>query len=286
MFVAKIENTKKQILTLTQDESRFQIYNIEGLNPPKATINSSKIAGLDGSKFNSAKLDERNIVIYIKLNGNVEANRLFLYSFFNTKEWCKFYYKNGSRDVYIEGYVEAAECSLFTNNEIMQVSILCPNPYFKAMQEIVDDISKTISKFTFPFSINLNEPIEISTLDTSKVTNVYNDSETETGVIIQIDVLDNVNVILIRSVTTGETLRLTYAFMENDRIIIDTNKGKKSIILIRNAIQYNIFGAMAKGSSFFQLGIGDNWFSYLIDSGVNDDLVNISFKHYTLYRGV
>lgn len=286
MFVAKIENTKKQILTLTQDESRFQIYNIEGLNPPKATINSSKIAGLDGAKFNSAKLDERNIVIYIKLNGDVEANRLFLYSFFNTKEWCKFYYKNGSRDVYIEGYVEAAECSLFTNNEIMQVSILCPNPYFKAMQEIVDDISKTIGKFTFPFSINIDEPIEISTLDTSKVTNVYNDSETETGVIIQIDVLDNVNQILIRSVTTGETLRLTYAFMENDRIIIDTNKGKKSITLMRNAIQYNLFTAMAKGSAFFQLGIGDNWFSYLVDSGVNDDLVNISFKHYTLYRGV
>ncbi|MCQ2978207.1 MAG: phage tail family protein [Clostridia bacterium] len=286
MFVAKIENTKKQILTLTQNESQFQVYNIQGLNPPNAAINFSKVAGLDGSRFNSAKLEERNIVIYIKLNGDIEANRLYLYTFFNTKEWCKFYYKNGSRDVYIEGYVETAECDLFTNNEIMQISIICPNPYFKAMQEIVDDISKALAAFVFPFSINQNEPIAFSTIDTSKVTNVYNDSESETGVIIEIDVLGNVNTIMITNISSGETFKLSYSFMENDKVIIDTNVGEKSITLIRNGIKYNIFAAINKGSNFFQLSIGDNWFSYLVDDGDNDNLIHIAFKHYTLYRGV
>lgn len=286
MFVAKIENTKNQILTLTQDESRFQVYSIQGLNPPKAALNFSKVAGLDGSRFNSAKLEERNIVIYIKLNGNIEANRIYLYTFFNTKEWCKFYYKNGSRDVYIEGYVETAECDLFSNNEMMQISIICPNPYFKAMQEIVNDISKALAKFVFPFSINQNEPMAFSTIDTSKVTNVYNDSESETGVIIEIDILGNVNSIMIRSVSTGETFKLSYSFEENDKVIIDTNVGEKSITLIRNGIKYNIFAAINKGSNFFQLSIGDNWFSYLVDDGDNDNLIHIAFKHYTLYRGV
>lgn len=286
MFVAKIENKKKQILTLTQDESRFQVYSIQGLNPPKATINFAKVAGLDGSRFNSAKLEERNIVIYIKLKGDIEANRIYLYSFFNTKEWCKFYYKNGSRDVYIEGYVETAECDLFTNSEIMQISIICPNPYFKAMQEIVDDISKALARFVFPFSINQNEPIPFSTIDTSKVTNVYNDSESETGVIVEIDVLGPVHSIMIRSVSTGETFKLNHSFIENDKIIIDTNVGGKSISLIRNGVKSNIFSAITKGSSFFQLSIGDNWFSYLIDDGDNDNLINIAFRHYTLYRGV
>lgn len=286
MFVAKIENTKNQILTLTQDESRFQVYSIQGLNPPKAAINFSKVAGLDGGKFNSAKLDERNIVIYIKLNGDVEANRIYLYTFFNTKEWCKFYYKNGSRDVYIEGYVETAECDLFTNNEIMQISIICPNPYFKAMQEIVDDISKAIGAFKFPFSINISNPIPFSTIDTTKITNVYNDSETETGVTIEVDISNTINNLLIRNVSTGETFRLNYHFIENDKVIIDTNKGQKSITLIRDAIRYNIFTSIVKGSTFFQLAIGDNFFSYLADNGANDDSIHITFKHYTLYRGV
>ena len=72
MFECKIENKKNNILTLTQSEESFQVYDVQGLNPPKAQINNSKIAGIDGSKFNSSKLDERNInsddIIYIRPN--------------------------------------------------------------------------------------------------------------------------------------------------------------------------------------------------------------------------
>lgn len=286
MFECKIENTKNNVLTLTQNESNFQIYDIEGLNPPKAQINISKIAGVDGGKFNSSKLEERNLVIYIKLNGNVEENRLRLYSFFNTREWCKFYYRNGSRDVYIEGYVETCEVSLFSSNEIMQVSIVCPNPYFKAIDEIVDDISKALAEFEFPFSINTNDPIPISSIDTSRITNVYNDSESETGVTVEIEVLGNISSLEIRNVSSGDSLKLNYSFIENDKVIINTNIGEKSVKLVRGGITYNIFTSITKNSKFFQLSIGDNFFSYLANDGASDDLIQIRFKHYTLYRGV
>ena len=75
MFEARIENTKGSILTLTNNESKFQLISITGLNPPKAQINVSTIAGLDGAKFNSAKLETRNVVINLKINGDVEENR-------------------------------------------------------------------------------------------------------------------------------------------------------------------------------------------------------------------
>lgn len=286
MFTCKIENTRNNILTLTQMESIYQIISIVGLNPPNAQINTSKIAGLDGSQFNSSTLNERNIVITIKINGDVERNRIALYRFFRNKEWCKFYYKNGTRDVYIEGYVETVEVDLFSQSETMQISILCPSPYFKDANEIIDDISKALGAFEFPFAINVNNPIEISTINTTKITNVYNDSESETGVIIEIDVLGAVNKILIRNTQTGKTFTLNYNFIKNDKIIIDTNKGNKSIYLIRNAQRTNIFTSMRKGSTFFQLDIGDNLFSYLADDGATDELVNIRFRHYTLYGGV
>ena len=99
MYILKVENITNNVLTLTQRESDFQVLQIDGLNPPNAQINRSTVAGLDGSKFNSSKLNERNIVITIKLNGDIEKNRLYLYSFFNTKRWCKIYYKNESLDV-------------------------------------------------------------------------------------------------------------------------------------------------------------------------------------------
>ena len=71
MFTLKIENIKNTILELTQNESNYQILSVKGLNPPNAQINRSTIAGLDGSKCNSSKLEERNIVITLKLNGDI-----------------------------------------------------------------------------------------------------------------------------------------------------------------------------------------------------------------------
>lgn len=286
MFTAKIENTKNNILTLTQSESDFQIISIEGLNPPNAQINTSKIVGLDGSRFNSSTLNERNIVITLKLNGDVERNRIKLYSFFRNKEWCKFHYQNGIRNVYIEGYVESCEVGLFTNNEIMQVSILCPNPYFKNAEEIINDISKTLSEFEFPFAINVDDPVVISTIDMIRITNLYNDSESETGVIIEIELLSNANKIQINNITSNQIFILQHEFLEGDKIIIDTNKCNKKVSLIRNASTENLFTSIIKGSTFFTLDIGDNLFSYLVDDGNNDHAVHILFKYYTQYGGV
>lgn len=285
MFTCKIENIKNNILTLTQKEEDYQIIGITGLTPPSAQINTSKIAGLDGSQFNSSTLNERNIVITIKLNGDVEKNRINLYSFFRSKEWCRFYYENDTRNVYIEGYVESFDGDLFSNREIMQISILCPNPYFKDAEEILDDISKSLAAFEFPFAIE-SPGVEISTIDTTRITNVCNNSEIETGIIIEIDLLSAANKIQITNITTGETFTLNHSFVENDKIIIDTNKGNKSVTLIRDAETINLFTKMRRGSKFFQLNIGDNFFSYLVDDGNNDDAIHIIFKHYKLFGGV
>ncbi len=284
MFTCKVENTRNNVLTLTQDEDNFQVLKITGLNPPKAQINTTKMATLDGKKFNSSTLNERNIVITVKLNGDVEKNRIRLYSFFRPKEWCKFYYKNNSRNVFIEAYTENVECDLFTNNETMQISLLCPEPYFKDIQEIIDDISKILSKFEFPFSID-EEGIEFSTLDISKITNIHNISEMDTGVTINIDIYSHIEKLLIKNTSTGETLTLNYQFQSNDKVIINTNKGHKSIKLIRNAETINIFSAIEKGSAFFRLNIGDSFFSYLADDGENDSFVHIVFRRNTLYGG-
>ena len=105
MYTAKIENSGGEVLTLTWAESKWQVFDITGLDPPAAQINLTNLAGLDGARLNSTKLGTRNIVISIKINGDVEGNRLDLYRFFRTKEACTFYFTNGRRDVKIEGVV-------------------------------------------------------------------------------------------------------------------------------------------------------------------------------------
>lgn len=286
MFVLKVENNNGHILRLTQNEEEYQVIGIDGLNPPISQINTSVISGVDGASFNSSKLQTRNIVITVKINGDIEKNRIRLYKYFRNKQYCKIYFQNDTRNVYIEGYVEALEVSQFTNDERAQISIICPNPYFKDMETIVQNISKIVKRFTFPFSINEDEPIPFSELELEKVTNVINDSESETGLIINAKFIGRVNKLEIRNVDNGQSFVINYQFIKDDKLVVNCNKGSKSIILTREAVEYNLIPYMQKGSVFFQLGIGDNNFSFLADEGIDDMLVDINFKYYKVYAGV
>lgn len=286
MFSLKVENTRGGIFELTNDEKNFQVTNIEGLTPPKATINTSNFANGDGSDFNSSKIPNREIVITVYINGDVQTNRLTLYKYFRSKNWCKIYYKDDQRDVYIEGYVQTMEAPIFTQKQVAQISILCPDPYFKDVETIVQSISKALKKFTFPFSININEPIPFSEFELEKVTNVINESESETGFIINVSFMGKVDKLEIRNVDTGENFIIDYNFIANDKLVINCNRGSKSAILTRDATEYNLIPYVRSGSIFFQLGVGDNNFSFLADEGVSDMSVDIQFYYYKVYLGV
>ncbi len=286
MFTLKVENAKGAVLELTNNEENYQVADISGLNPPNANINTSNYANGDGSSFNSSRIPNREIVITVYINGDVQKNRLTLYKYFRNKEWCKIYYKDDSRDVFIEGYVQTLEVTPFVQKQVAQISILCPNPYFKDIDTIIQSISKIIKKFTFPFSINIDKPIPFSTLELEKVTNVINDSESETGLIIDVTFMGTVKKLEIRNVDNGENFIIDYEFVKNDKLIINCNRGSKSVILTRDAVKYNLIPYVRNGSTFFQLGIGDNNFSFLADEGSDDMLVDIHFNYYKVYLGV
>lgn len=298
MYVLKVENEKGEILRLSQNEGMYQVLEVDGLYPVKAQINTTEIAGVDGSKFNSSKLNERAITLTLKINGNIEQNRINLYRFFTTKKKCKLYYTNESREVYIEGYCEAHKIPQFTKSEKAQISIVCPNPYFKALDYIVTDMSSRVRMFKFPFSFGGNgathisaqtesdDAIPFSEIIAGRVSEVLNDSESETGVIIMITFTANINKLVITNAETTEQMDLRYAFHEDDYLVINTNIGEKSITLTRNGIKYNLFNALQSGASFLKLRVGFNYFSYAADNGTNDSYVQLSFKYQPIYGGV
>lgn len=285
MFELRIENPEGESIILTGRETDYQVIKILGLNPPKGAINTTLLAGVDGARFNSSRLETRNIVITVKIHGDTETNRQRLYTYLRTKENCKIYYTSDNRNVWAEGYIDSFECNLFSNSEEAQISIICPDPYFKDVDEIVSDISATINNFTFPFSINLNDPIAFSTFDATRTANVYNEGSSG-GMEISINFEDDVSEIEIRNTVTNEHLTLDYSFLDGDSVVINTNSGKKSIMLTRNGVVSNIFTALQSGSTFLQLRTGDNFFSYLADSGTKNESVYVTFIHSTRYRGV
>ena len=286
MFKAKLENVNGDIITLTGNESVYQCYRIDGTNPPTANINTAQAAGKDGAVFNSSKLNMRNIVIYVKINGNAEANRLNLYNFARTKEWCRFYYENGSRNVSIDGYVESVAVSPFSMREIMQISILCPEPYFKGVDEILSDSSNVSPMFTFPFSIDADDPVVISELLSSEGIVISNTSDATTGAIIYLVFNSSASSVEIKNTTTGDDFKLVYSFQSGDIVEVNTNDGEKSIKLVRSGVVSNLMSAFQRGGTFPKLYSGVNIFDYLVDNATPTGQVDISFRYHNVYRGV
>lgn len=284
MFELKVENMIGDTITLTQRESEYQVVNIDGLNPPSAIINSSTVVGRDGSKFQSSKLAERNLVLTIRINGDIERNRLNLYRYFKAKRKHKIFYKNGSRDVFIEGYVETIENNLFTSSQTVQISIVCHDPYFKSVDEIYSDISTVLSKFAFPFAIV--DPIPFSVLEKDRIVNIVNDGESDTGLEITITATGSVSNPTIYNNVTGESFGLNLDLIEGDLVTINTNRGQKAVTLVRGGVEQNIIANVSRDSTWLALEMGDNQFTYTTATSSGEDLLQIIFKHRMIYEGV
>lgn len=132
-------------------EHDLAITNIDGIGPAEATINTTDYASTDGSFFNSARVENRNIVISIKPLGNVEHNRHVIYDYFPTKKPVTLLITADEREVEITGYVEHNEVNIFDSFETAQISIICPNPFFHTPGDGINEIFSGIdAEFEFP----------------------------------------------------------------------------------------------------------------------------------------
>ena len=282
MYELKIKNESGEVLNLSTS-NKYTVYKIEGLNPPQATINSSVNTTQDGSVINSMRLENRNIVIYVTINGDVEANRINLYKYFTPKRNLSLYFKNDIRDVYIEGVVELIECDLFTNRQIAQISIICPKPYFKSVDDLVTIFSDVSAHFSFPFSIPAIG-IELSTISANVRKSIVNVGDVESGVIISLFANGTVVNPVLYDVMKRTQLKLNFTMQAGDTVVINTNVGEKSIQLIRSGITTNAMGYLSPDSSWFTLSGGDNVFTYECESGASN--LQITFSTSILYGGV
>ena len=282
MFTLKIENQRGERFTLS-DNKNYNIIGIDGLASHSATINTSNTGLIDGTVFNSARANARNIVLTIGINPPVEQNRIALYQFFRVKQKCKIYYKNDHRNVYIEGYVETIENDLFTLGQRMQISIICPQPYFLALAKIASDVSKVVRNFEFPFAIS-KAGKEFSYIQKDYVANVINKGDADCGIVAVITAMGEVVDPIIYSASTGGSFGVNVTMSQSDQLIIDTNDGQKGVKFIHNGVSQNYINKIMKDPDWFTLSAGDNIFSYTATSGVEN--MSIYFEHQSKYQGV
>ena len=284
MFSIILENKNGDQLQFGMG-SPFTITDIQGLNPPDATINTSQIALIDGSKYNSAKVNPRQINLAFAIEYSAAYNRIQMYKVLKSKQWIRLMYKGDQRDVYIDGYIQSIDIAYFEMKQIVTVSMLFPAPFFKEAQIIVNELKNIISAFHFPFSSTASPQLVMGYYSNDAGITIENTGDMECGLIIELYARSAVTNPKIFNYITHEFIGVNYEMETADLITIDTRKGEKTATLLRDGVETNIFNYVMKNSTWLQLEAHGSTFVYEVTSGVLGDLL-VTFKHSNLYEGV
>lgn len=284
MFEIILENAAGDQLTFSQN-SPFTVTEIQGLNPPSATINTSQIALMDGAKYNSSKMNMRTLNVAFAIEYEAAKNRLEVFKVLKSKQYVKFTYIGQYRQVFIEGYIESIDITYFEMKQIVTCSIVCPSPYFKEAQQIVNELQSIISMFHFPFSSTAEPQLVFSYISNDIGITIENDGDVESGMIIELYAKEAISNPKIFNYITQDFIGLNIDMQQADLITIDTRQGQKSATLLRSGVETNIFNNVMQGSTWLQLSANGDTFVYEVGTGSAGDL-NVTFKHNNLFEGV
>lgn len=185
------------------------IKSITGLGPNKADINATEYASSDGSMYNSSYVNNRNIVFMFQLLEDpetclVEDTRHRVYKYFPLKKKITIAIDTDSRTYAIDGYVESVEPDIFQKEEVLQVSVICVNPWF---------IGNTKTYVYNGPDIDIIYNRDIKTLNFILGDNVIDyEGDVETGVRIIMNILSNTSEkVTVANTTTDEAMEFDMA---------------------------------------------------------------------------
>ena len=275
----RIENEKGEVLNLSTDPRYMPI--LTGTGPPAATINRAKIATADGTRYNSATVNERNLLLTVYLQQDIARARRNLYRWLGSKKYIKVYYQEDDLDVYAEGYVETADVNPWQELQNMQASIVCPTPYWRDVKETFTDASTVSSLLEFEFYTD-DDGIELSVEDKAKSTIIQNDGTAETGATFLLTATVPTQNPYIYNMDTGEYIGFKVDLEAGDQLEVCTISGKKRVTHIRGNVRTNYINTVVDGSDWLKITPGTNEYSYTVAAGE----CRLGVYHTNVYIGV
>lgn len=152
VFTSGVPTPPLNVSSDRPSEDYIQILEIQGLGPVKANIQTADYNTIPGAYVVGSNVPPRNIVISVGLNPDwrnqtIESLRQILYQYFIPESVVEMVFTSTHLPtVTISGHVESMEPNLFEKEPVYQISIICPDPYFTAVDETV--IKGTTQTFT------------------------------------------------------------------------------------------------------------------------------------------
>lgn len=303
-----VTNSKNESITLELANpwsSGFGISDISGLGPVAAAINTTSYATRDGSVFNSARLDNRNIVFTLIFlptdNESVEEIRQRSYRYFPIKGLITLVFKTTNRTCRTSGYVESNEPNIFSKRQTSQISVICPDPYFyddNSRQKIM--FMETVPLFCFPFT---NEGTDTKTIKMGEIQRRVSKAfeykgEGRSGIELLLYFSGEVTgVITVANETTSQKILIDtalipkeYLLKSGDRIRILTYSGDKQVQLWKydkeNKIYLtsNILNCVGSGSDWLEVINGSNSITVSAENG--EDNIDVTVITTVKYEGL
>lgn len=152
-------------------------------------------------------------------------------------------------------------CELLTK---FTIEGTCSNPFFGTIEEKQASITGWIKDFHFPYCNPVGEKFIFGHRSTSKIVELKNESEIETGMVIVFKAVAGtiINPSL-RNVDTGEELVLNATMQNGDEVRVNTGYGTKSARNVtedENWLQY-----VSLDSTWLQMPVGTSNFRYDYD---------------------
>lgn len=260
-------------LPLSGTTSPYFVKNIDGLGPVKADITTSTYVTKDGGSFQNARGTIRNIVMQIGLNPSYALTddpfgelRRALYLYFAPKSKVTMEFLSTNMEtVFIEGWVESFDPTIFAKDPDMTVSIICPDPYFSSL----------IPELTFR--------------EGSGGISLSNSGTVESGVTILLDGFYSTtpNFTITKTNPTTEVMTYTGSKYSGGNMLsfrFTTDIGEKSALLKTQAAGYvpGTDDPLGSFSGTNIIGLIDNWL--MVPPGNSEYVINLTETSYPLPR--
>ena len=265
-------------LNLFEDEF-FDLTAADGLTEIETSIATVITPTMDGDRINNVQANPRGIVLDLRIKNyiDVEIAKRHILNVIKPKQTGTLIYTQGTGKEEIvktiDGVIESIEMPRFKNGVTMQISLYCAAGFWQDMNEIILQIARNLPFHHFEVYFPVGSPIPLGVIDQNMTQDYYNDGDTDAGMIITIIATGDVtNPTIYRS--ASEYIGIIDTLTTNDKVVIDTNRGHKTII--KNGV--SIFSKIKPGSTFIQMQTGDNEFTIDADTGDANVYFSIGFK--------
>ena len=129
------------------------------------------------------------------------------------------------------------------------VSLLCPSPFFEALNEIREELAAWVSAFSFELKIPI-ERFEFGYRQPSQIMTLDNIGDVACGCRIAFRALGAVRDPDITDMNTGQFLRINKTLGPGEEIHVHTNFAGKRALSVDEQTETNVFSFLDTGSTF------------------------------------